>query len=280
MKKLLSILICLTLLLAGCAAQSDSPGAPDATAGSATPNTATPDEATPDEAPTAAPTEAPTEPPAPEECARERLDAILAGGGHARSGRVEVPEIFQYPELPTGCEAAAATIAIRSFGYELTAVEFAREWLVYGDDLIHAFVGDPFGYGGAGIFPPGLCRSVQRYIDGTDAHLAAFDLTGTEPDDLYRLIDSGVPVVVWSTYYLSDPQLVNPYTYDGHTVYWYENEHCLCLYGYDEAKGVVYLSDPIQGKVTGSAETFEAIYNETGRMAMVILDTTEWIQDK
>ena len=61
------------------------------------------------------------------------------------------------------------------------------------------------------------------------------------------------------------------YKYNGHTVYWYINEHCMCLYGYDKDQGTVSLSDPIQGKITESAYEFEQIYNEVGRMAMVLV---------
>lgn len=270
MKKSLCSLLCIALLLCSCSAGAPAPGSnatPDAAV--ATPDAA----AAPTEPFTEPPTEPPTTPPTPQERAQEQLDAILAAEGCASKGSVEAPEILQYPDLPTGCEAVAATIALNALGCELNAVDFARNWLIRGDDIVRSFVGDPFEWGGAGIFPPGLCASVQRYIDASGAELAVFDLTGAPMDALYRLIDAGVPVVVWSTYYLSEPRIESSYTYDGHTVYWYENEHCLCLCGYDTAQGTVTLSDPIQGIVQENAAVFESVYQGTGQMAMAILRT-------
>ena len=277
MKYYLCLLLCIALLLCGCSAKpeiQEASSTPDAA-----PATTTDSPAEPPTVPTAEPpTDPPTE-PTPEELARERLDAILGAEGCASKGSVNVPEIYQYPDLPTGCEAVSAAIAIRSYGYETDPIEFARDWLICGDDIVNSFVGDPFAYGGAGIFPPGLRDSVQRYIDATGAALAVFDITGVPADALYRFIDSGAPVVVWSTYYMNDPWIGSAYTYNGHTVYWYDNEHCVCLCGYDKLKGTVQISDPLRGIVTESADAFESIYDQIGRMAMVILDTSVYSEE-
>ena len=270
MKRILSIIICIALLLCGCSAATSTPdeatpATPDAAA------TKPPTEA-PTEPPTDPPTEPPTDPPTPKELAQEELNAILAGSGPSGKASVSVPEICQYPDLPTGCEAVALTIALQAMGCDISETEFASRYLIIGDDIVNSFVGDPFEYGGAGIFPPGLVKSAEKYIDASGAGLAAFDLTGTSMDDLYKLLDKGLPVVVWTTYYLSWPQeMDSSYKYNGHTVYWYINEHCMCLYGYDKDQGTVSLSDPIQGKITESAYEFEQIYNEVGRMAMVLV---------
>ena len=267
MKRLLSALILIVLLLCACSVEGD-PASPDEPAPTAPSDPAT-------EPPTEAPTEAPTDPPSPQQLAREHLDAVLGAQGHGSAACVDVPELYQYPDLPTGCETVALTIALRSFGCEISAAEFASRWLIIGSDIIHSFVGDPFAQGGAGIYPPGLVASAERYIEASGATLAAFDLTGTDIDGLYRLLDSGVPVVVWTTYYFCPPRLESyPYEYDGHTVYWYDNEHCVCLYGYDEERGVVLISDPLQGKVAESAAEFADVYDAIGRMAMVLIDTS------
>ena len=268
MKRVLSAVVCVFLLLCACN-MNRSTGPEETEPSVAAPTTA------PTEPPTKAPTEPPTEPPAPQELAREYLDGVLSLEGHGTGTRVDVPELLQYPDLPTGCETVALTIALRSFGCEIDAVTFASRYLILGDDLIRSFVGDPFSYGGAGIYPPGLVNSAGRYIDAAGASLAAFDLTGADMDALYRLIDSGCPVVVWTTYYFSPPRIdYYPYEYDGHTVYWYDNEHCVCLYGYDTEKGFVYVSDPLQGKVAEDADEFADVYERIGRMAMVLIDTS------
>ena len=272
MKRLLCVMLC-ALLLCGCGAGERASDKTETA--TAAPATEVPTEL-PTEPETEPPTEPPTDPPTRQELAQAHLDAILGAQLSARQARADVPEIFQNPDLPTGCETVALVIALNALGCEISGVEFASKHLIIGDDIIHSFVGDPFVWGGAGIYPPGLTESAERYLATIDTDLAAFDLTGVPMSDLYKLIQSGYPVVVWTTYYFNQPWLdSSPYTYNGHTVYWYDNEHCVCLYGYDEEQDVVYISDPLQGKVTDSASNFESVYEAIGRMAMVVVGPTD-----
>ena len=273
MKKLIAILICVSILLCSCSMLPN--GDDEAAYLEASFDEATADEATFDE-PTEAPTEPPTEPPSTEELARERLDEIMAtdNADVSRSASVSVPEINQYPELPTGCESVAVTIAINAYGYELSKTDFAEKYLVRGDDYITAYVGDPFAYGGAGVFPPGMVKSARKFIKETGASLCAFDISGTKMNELYKLIDNGIPIVVWTTVYMTYPQLQYGREYKGRTYSWYDNEHCVCLYGYDKDEGIVRVSDPQRGKISVNAKDFGNIYDVIGRFAMVLIDTS------
>lgn len=276
MKRLLTVILCASLVLSACAAGA-SGGTPDEAA-AATPDTAVgttnekPTES-PTEAPTDPPTEAPTDPPTVEELAQARYEEILAGELSCDKASVSVPAVYQSPELPTGCEAVALTIAIRAYGYELNKTDIASKYLVYGDDYITSFVGSPFKWGGAGIYPPGLVKTVENYVKDTGAQLCPIDSTDVSLDDLYKFIDNGIPVVVWTTYYMSYPRLENSRTYQGHTYSWYINEHCVCLYGYDKKDGTVKISDPQRGKIDVSAKDFANIYDTIGRMSMVMIPT-------
>lgn len=69
---------------------------------------------------------------------------------------IDVPAICQYPELPTGCESVAATMVLQYYKVDITAEEFASDWLAcsenfyssegkrYGPDPHKVFVGNPF----------------------------------------------------------------------------------------------------------------------------------------
>lgn len=110
-----------------------------------------------------------------EENAQEETDDPSAGNAEAESSDSEaesyVPEeyridnfpiIGQMPELPTGCEITALTMALQYYGYDADKVTMASEYLptagtgnyygddgrLYGNDLNQYFIGDPFTEGG------------------------------------------------------------------------------------------------------------------------------------
>lgn len=231
------------------------------------------------EAPTPAqtvpPTEPPTEPPSPSKTAEALLREIMSGQLQKKQASVEVPEMYQYPELPTGCESIALTIAINSYGYELTKTDIADKYLVYGDNYATSFVGDPHGQGGSGIYPPGLVKTVENFAEDTGAGLFAFDLTGTPLDDLYKLIETGNPVIVWTTVYMNWPYFESGLTYNGTYYPWYDTEHCVTLYGYNKGTDEVSIADPQRGRISVDATQFGRIYDEIGRFAMALIQIEE-----
>lgn len=158
MKRMICALLAV-ILLSGCAA---------------TPTTTTCDEPLATEestrAPTDPPTEPPTDPPTKEEIADMMYEAILDSDVKGK-GKLHVDVLIQYPELPTGCESVALTIALRYFGYDLKKTDIAKSYLIKGDDYVTSFVGDPFSYGGAGIYPPGLVKTAEKFIKAKDSPL-------------------------------------------------------------------------------------------------------------
>ena len=268
MKIRLAILtICLSLILCGCAATNPNPSATEkATADSATvPAT---------EKATATPTEKPTEAPTIEALAEKRIAQIKAKKKISPSAYIDTEEILQYPELPTGCESVALTMAINSLGYDLSKTDIAEKYMPYGD-YVDGFEGDPFSDGGAGIMPPGLVTTVNNFVADTGAKLYAHDTTGTKLSDLYRFIDAGCPAVVWTTYYMDYPDFDGGY-YEGDAFYpWYNNEHCVAMIGYDTDDGTVTIADPLEGISAVSAYEFGEICDEIGNFSVILLDTTD-----
>lgn len=79
--------------------------------------------------------------------------------GISDSYRIEgFPEIFQNPELPTGCEITALAMALGYYGFDADKTVLASDYLpreeyevrqgedglMYGSDLNEYFLGDPF----------------------------------------------------------------------------------------------------------------------------------------
>ena len=190
------------------------------------------------------------------------LEDMLKDDKISRKAKIKVPEMIQYPELPTGCESVALTIAFNSFGQKLDKTDIAKKYLIYGDDVNVSFVGDPFSYGGAGIFPKGLTDTAWKYINDKKLNFAAQNLKGKAFKDIIKILSYGIPVVVWTTSYYSDVM--------GYEDDFYLNEHCVVAYGYDLDEDKVYLSDPETGYDSCGLERFEDIYKETGKMAMVV----------
>lgn len=269
MKRILSAVILMMLLLSGCAgvvgpsATRDEASIIGLTESGGVPS--------PFYLMTEAPTEPPTLPPTPQEINDGIFDAVTTAALSREKAEVKLDWINQYPELPTGCESVALTIALNRFGYELPKTEIADSYLIYGNDLITSYVGNPYGYGGAGIFPPGLAATAENFIRAKDETLSVYNTTGTALSDLYRFIEAGYPVVIWATQYMNYPRLESGREYEGVTYSWYDNEHCVVLYGYDLSDGTVSICDPIRGNVTYSAELTQNVFDTIGRFSIVLI---------
>lgn len=198
-----------------------------------------------------------------------------------KNGRVELPdsymiemeEMMQNPELPTGCESVSLTIALNYYGFELDKTTIADEYLDYSDkDFVSAYVGNPHTESGAGCFAPAIEKAANKFLDGTDSKLKAEDISGTSLEELYAYLANGTPVVVWNSMYMNELEKTDQTcVYDGKTYYWYRKEHCVVLCGYDKEKDIVMVNDPLEGIVERNAERFEELYNQMGKMAVVLL---------
>ena len=202
------------------------------------------------------------------ETAGEKLEEIFGSELTDKKVMLDVPEIFQNPELPTGCESVALTIDLSALGCEIGKTDIAKDYLVKGTDLATSYVGDPFSEGGAGTFPPGLVRTAKAYLRKNAQDIFAFDTSGTDLEDLYKVIQAGWPVIVWTTMFMDEPLFIN----NEGEYQWFRNEHCVLLYGYDLKKGVVEISDPLEGLVTRKADDFAEIFEATGKCSVVLLN--------
>lgn len=188
-----------------------------------------------------------------------------------RKKELPTEELLQNPELPTGCESVAVTMALNSLGFQLGKTDFAEKYLTYGEDVIWDYVGDPTDFSGAGIFPPGLTNCTNNLLYEKKSKYAAYNTMGVEFRELFKLIDSGYPVVLWTTMDYEQPELDGfAFFYQGKEYYWCGLEHCVMLCGYDLDAGTVTVNDPLQGIQTLDLAQMELVYNDMGRLSMTI----------
>lgn len=208
-----------------------------------------------------------------DDAAAVKVEMLKSKPLNSRSKLLDIEEIYQNPELPTGCESVALTAALRYLGYDLEKTEIADNYLIYDDDMFWGYVGDPYSDDGAGIYPPGLTNTANAYLADQKSKYTAVNTMGYSLDELYRLIDNGCPVLVWTTMAFYPPNIIETGYFFGDTEYfWYDNEHCMVLIGYDLDENTVICCDPLDGIVTCDADEFEAIHDEIGRLSMTIVN--------
>lgn len=205
-----------------------------------------------------------------------------------RSALIEdVPFIDQFPELPTGCEITAATMALDYLGFtatntELSALMPKSDYIYSYDDEGHlvgpdpdvTFIGDPETEEGSFCNPGPVVMALNAYLESKGATNRATDITGALPEDLYARVATGTPVVVWVTTYMQDYVIDSNVWYsevDGNLVESSTTDHAMVLVGYDLDEGEVTFNDPIAGEyMTYDMNQFEAVFLSRGSHAVVI----------
>lgn len=187
---------------------------------------------------------------------------------------LEVPQVMQKPELPTGCESVALTMALRFEGFELEKTTIARDYLLYNrenDNMAIGYIGDPFSQAGAGCFAPALAATAMAYFEAAESDYAVYDVSGSTLEELFAYIAIGRPVVIWGSMYMMEPQFSGEVAvFEDKEYRWYNTEHCMVLSGYDLKSRTVVINDPLEGVVTRNMDEFERIFNLTGQNAIVL----------
>lgn len=188
------------------------------------------------------------------------------------SAQITTEPILQNPELPTGCESVALTMALNSLGFHLDKTTIADQYLIYSStSMVSGYMGNPRTSNGAGIFPPGLVNTSDTFLKQNQSDLNAYNTSGTAMQELYAYLAIGAPVVIWTTMYFEEPMMSDIYeTYNGVDYRWYWNEHCVVLTGYDVSQDTVQVYDPLQGFLTLGRAELEYTYDVSGRYSMTI----------
>lgn len=195
--------------------------------------------------------------------------------GSAISAKVEgVPTILQNPELPSGCEATSAAMALNYAGVDVSKTEIADEipktalyndssGALIGGDPNSAFIGDPYSSAGYGVYHGPMYNLMKEHTSNVK------DITGSSMEQLQTCIENGQPVVVWASV---DMRTVTDgivwHLPNGQAYCWKRPEHCVVLVGYTESD--VIINDPMKGLVKYRKSEFLSAYNALGKQALAV----------
>ncbi len=192
--------------------------------------------------------------------------------------------ILQNPQLPTGCEATAASMLLNCYNIKIDKrivadkiPKFEVEEIdgkVYAPHPNEYFIGDPRQSSSFGVFAAPVTATINEIFDEIGADLTARDITGASQQEILKYIDSGHPVCIWATMSLVPVQhlvgwnLIADGKYTDEFFTWPAHEHCLLLIGYDES--TVTVLDPLKSEVKYDRELFFTRHTEVGGYAVVV----------
>lgn len=137
----------------------------------------------------------------------------------------------------------------------------------YGDSTLDDFIGDSVtGYAmpSAVTIALGNCLSLHNL----GKSYIAENVTGTPWDSIVSRVNAGIPMMVWVTENLEEPQDVT--TVENSETY-YSNRRIVVIYAINNEG--VHVSDPIDGDVTYDTSKFENAYETCGQKAIMIRRT-------
>lgn len=188
---------------------------------------------------------------------------------------LELEIISQYPELPAGCESVSLTMILNYLGYDVTKTDLVDNYLVYDGNFVMGYCGNPYSYEvGGGCYAPGMTITANNFLEAQGSKHTAFNITGTDFDELLEYVAQGYPILIWTTINMADSSK-GSYNYDeeGNPYAWDYNEHCVVLTGYDFKANSVTVYDPIAGIVYREKDHFQTIYENMNEMAVVIKES-------
>ena len=185
-----------------------------------------------------------------------------------------VKPINQFPDYPVGCESIALQILLNYYGVVVSAVDIVNGLkkgdvphydgeTLYGGNPEKEFVGDPRDIHSYGVYEKPIAEVANKFKPGIK------NITGTDLNDLLKLIDEGYPVQIWSSIKLLEPFISQKWIHKdtGNIINWKAQLHSVVLMGYSD--DVVVVADPDVGAIREfDRKKFEEIYNYFGKRAL------------
>ena len=178
---------------------------------------------------------------------------------------IQTPQIiYQYDAgYAAGCEAAALTMCLNCYGFDVTIDDIILDYLSYGNTE-ECYIGDIYTIGWC--YPSAIVSAANKYFEdeAVSDTFAAQEITGSSFDEFLEYIDKG-PVITW-------------FTIDYNLPLWYSsevwsNEHCILVYDYDDT--YVYVADSISGFTKIEINEFQEIWEMCGSYGVIITTTLE-----
>lgn len=188
--------------------------------------------------------------------------------------KLDVDPVLQLPELPTGCEITSLATVLNYYGYDISKTQLADEYLECGEvgdtDPNEKFIGSPYDIHSCGCFSNVIADAAKSFSEKNGCNFKVYNLYGLSLDDLYKYVEDGKPVVIWSTIDLKETYRNITWDVDGKEIAWRANEHCMVLIGYDKDNNTCIVSDPLQGIKEYPRDLFNQRYEELGKQAVVV----------
>lgn len=211
----------------------------------------------------------------------------ILGDGTIKITHLELPmeSVLQNPELPNGCEITSLTAVLNIYGYDVSKLEMADDYLIqepyarrdgklYGANPYKAYAGNPRHERGAFfVYAPPIVTAAETYIADVGGNHQAFDISGSSREEIIEYLDRGIPIVIWVTLNLEKSRL-NYSWYFHETGEFFRapvNLHCVVLHGYDGDQ--VYVMDPLRGLIMRDADEFFLSYEDLGSHAMIVTES-------
>lgn len=115
-----------------------------------------------------------------------------------------------------------------------------------------------------------IADAAKSFSEKNGCNFKVYNLYGLSLDDLYKYVEDGKPVVIWSTIDLKETYRNITWDVDGKEIAWRANEHCMVLIGYDKDNNTCIVSDPLQGIKEYPRDLFNQRYEELGKQAVVV----------
>ena len=178
--------------------------------------------------------------------------------------------IYQYPDMPSGCEITSLTMTLNYIGINVSNKYLADNYLDTTEyDMFKSFVGSVYDDHSFGCFAPVIVKAANSFFADNNINAEAVDISGSTREEIYDYIEDGDPVIIWNTEDML-PMKNEVYYIDGNEFIWYDNEHCVVICGYDKNNNTVEIADSIAGKVTRDADTFFQRYEDMLSQAVYI----------
>lgn len=183
---------------------------------------------------------------------------------------LDVKVIYQYPEMPSGCEITSLTMVLNYMGINVTNDYMADNYLDSSTyNMFTSFVGSVYNDNSFGCYAPVIVNAANKFFSDRALDYEAVNISNSTREQIVDILSEGRPVIIWNTEDMKTTY-AKTYTIDGNSFEWMTNEHCVVLSGYNEQENTVEVADSIAGKVVRDADTFFQRYNDVLSQAVYI----------
>lgn len=191
-------------------------------------------------------------------CAQEEVSDGLEVSDKPYELVFDTQQDMQFPELPTGCEATAASTLARMAGAHVTKTEVADLMPKSDSDFVHSFLGNPYAKTGWATSAPCVAETLNKIFQ-TREQFAAIELTGTS---IYRL---PLPCMVWISIDLVDNGKPRRES-EGYGLF--NRSHCVVIT--DVHDGEVDCIDPLKGITEYPFHIFKMRFDGMGKQSVYV----------